>query len=237
MRREDRVLLRGQGEHVGDEGGPEKQRLPQAQPAGEQPQGQGDEERRHEDRALDQVGDGVGGHRIEGEDADRDPERGRIPVGDAVGPGRIVRGGCRLDRAQDLAVEPGQRGHRPDVERDVEEALLPPALAEEVHEPEEAAVRQHPDLEPERAVLVLQLVDEVGIVEHEGVAEAREVDRQHARHDGAEAQQVPAKLVLHHAEIRPTVSVAVEMRMPFPGGNAIGWPAAGPRPGEAREVP
>ena len=120
---------------------------------------------------------------------------------------------------------------------DVEKPLLPPALAEEVHEPEEATVRQHPDLEPERAVLVLQLVDEVGIVEHEGVAEAGEVDRQHGHRDGGEAQQVPAKLVLHHAEIRPTVSVAVEMRMPFPGGNAIGWPAAGPRPAEAREAP
>jgi hypothetical protein len=50
--------------------------MARAQPAREQPQAAHDEERRHQDRALDEVRDGVHGHRVQREEAEREPSAG-----------------------------------------------------------------------------------------------------------------------------------------------------------------
>jgi len=69
------------------------------------------------------------------------------------------------------------------VDRQVHEALLPPPIAEQGLQPDEAAVRQHPRPEREPAVVVEEARREVGIVVDEAVAEAGQVDQQEGRQD------------------------------------------------------
>jgi len=77
------------------------------------------------------------------------------------------------------------------VDREIHQPLLPPALAQQGLDPHETAVRQqaHPKLQA-AVFLEKRSVAEVGVVEHQLVAEPRHVDEQHRHEDDGQPDQV-----------------------------------------------
>ena len=103
---------------------------PLGEPApAEQPQAEDNEEGRHQDRALDEIRHGVDSDGIQREERDREAQRRRILVRHGVL--SRARARRRRDRAQDFPIQRPQRHDDSRVNQEVEQALLPPTVAEE----------------------------------------------------------------------------------------------------------
>ena len=108
----------------------------------------------------------------------------------------------RHDRSQDLAPERPQRDHHARVDEQVHGTLLPPALARERLQPDEAAVGKQ--ARPQARVAELRLeasVGEVAVVEDQRMAEAREVDDREAREDERQPGEIASEESAEHGGI------------------------------------
>src|SRR5438128_927550 len=78
------------------------------------------------------------------------------------------------------------------MDREVDDALFPPFVAQQLPQPDEAPIREHPRAEFKRRRVVAEkvAVREVAVVEDEGIVEARQVDDKEGGEYGRQPDQL-----------------------------------------------